>query len=299
MLRADQYEIKRDKGEPGALWLPGFAPPVRPFLRWAGGKSRLLAKILPYVPRKFNRYYEPFLGGGAMFFAVGQRAAKGCTLADLNDELVNAWTVVRDNPEQFLRALKLYTGKDSESEYYKIRKANPKEPIQRAARFFYLNQTAWNSLWRVNRWGVFNVPWGDRPFRGIRLDELNQVSSALQNVEIANQDFRESLSYPTKGDFVYLDPPYLPVSDTSKFSGYTERRFRKDDLAELAELCRELSKRNVAWVMSNRDTARVHDLFSFAQIERLTARRSVSAQNRRDVEPANSPEAIIIGRSDR
>lgn len=280
MLRSYQADLRQEKAE-SAPWLPGFAPPitVRPFLRWAGGKSRLLAKILPHVPKTFARYHEPFLGGGAMFFAIAHRATKGCRLSDLNEELVNAWIVVREHPQAFLRALKKYEGKDSESDYYEVRTASPKGAVPRAARFFYLNQTAWNSLWRVNRWGVFNVPWGDRPFRGIRPGELYQMSQMLQKVEITNQDFRESLLRATRGDFVYLDPPYLPVSDTSKFSGYTERRFRKADLAELAGLCRRLSERRVAWVMSNRDTPKVRELFSFAQIERMTARRSVSAQN--------------------
>jgi DNA adenine methylase len=123
------------------------------------------------------------------------------------------------------------------------------------------------------------------------------LSKALQKIEIDTRDFRQSLSLTKIGDFVYLDPPYLPVSDTSKFSGYTERRFRKSDLEELADHCRQLSRRNVAWVMSNRDTPLVRDLFSFAKIIRLTTRRSVSAQNRRDIEPADSPEVIVVGRT--
>lgn len=301
MLNADLCDLQRRipaKTE-SVQWLPGLAPPDigRPFLRWAGGKTRLLSKILPHVPAEFGRYHEPFLGAGAVFFAVAHRAKNGCQLADLNEELINVWTIVRDRPDAFLRALKHYEGKDSERDYYRVRKTNPKGSTSRAARFFYLNQTSWNSLWRVNRWGVFNVPWGARPFRGIQRVELKRTSRALQNVQIDHRDFRESLSHVQGGDFVYLDPPYLPVSDTSKFSGYTERRFRLGDLTELAELCLEMSKRNVKWVLSNRDTPRVRELFSFARIERLTTRRSVSAQNRRDIEPVESPEAIVVGSS--
>ncbi len=271
-------------------------PESAPFLRWAGGKSRLLSKILPHVPFQFRCYHEPFLGAGAVFFAVANRASGQCHLADLNDELINTWTIVRDRPDQFLRALKKYEGKNSESEYYEIRGDSHANVVLRAARFFYLNQTSWNSLWRVNRWGVFNVPWGDRPFRGIAREELLQASRALEDVSISHQDFRESLKRPRRGDFVYLDPPYLPVSDTSKFSGYTERRFRAADLGELAELCRRLSARGVSWVLSNRDTPKVRELFSFASIIRLTTRRSVSAQNRRDIQPVDSPETIIVGK---
>jgi DNA adenine methylase len=229
----------------------------------------------------------------AVFFAVRSRARQGATLSDLNEELINAWRAVRNRPNLFLKAIENYYGKDLESHYYKIRDQQPLTSIGRAARFFYLNQTSWNALWRVNRWG----PWGARPFRGISAAEVQLLSKALQKIEIDTRDFRQSLSLTKIGDFVYLDPPYLPVSDTSKFSGYTERRFRKSDLEELADHCRQLSRRNVAWVMSNRDTPLVRDLFSFAKIIRLTTRRSVSAQNRRDIEPADSPEVIVVGRT--
>jgi DNA adenine methylase len=303
MLRADFFDVDqkfRVEIEPRDSKTE-TAPPLlpRPFLRWAGGKTRLLSKILPHVPTQFRGYHEPFLGAGAVFFAVAHRARAGCQVADLNEELINVWTAVRDRPAAFLRALKRYEGKDSERDYYQVRSAKPKGAVARAARFFYLNQTSWNSLWRVNRWGVFNVPWGARRFRGIAPEELRQMTRIIQNIEINHRDFRDSLSLPRKGDFVYLDPPYLPVSDTSKFSGYTEKRFRIGDLGELADLCRKLSERQVHWVLSNRDTPRVRELFSFAKIERLTARRSVSAQNRRDIEPVDSPEVIIVGRPSR
>lgn len=299
MLRADQVELRRGSRAKAIdeEWLPGLAPlEARPFLRWAGGKTRLLHKLLPHVPTKIRRYHEPFLGAGAVFFAVRHRATSGCQLGDLNEELINVWTVVRDQPRPFLKALEQYRDKNTSADYYEIRQKPARGRIGKAARFFYLNQTSWNSLWRVNRWGVFNVPWGDRPFRGIAESELLQAHNVLQNTKIGHSDFRESLTSAKRGDFVYLDPPYLPVSDTSKFSGYTERRFRIADLVELAEICRNLSERKVNWVMSNRDTPRVRELFSFASIEQLTARRSVAAQNRRDVEPVASPEAIVVGR---
>lgn len=268
-----------------------------PFLRWAGGKTRLLRHLLPYIPEGFDRYFEPFLGGGAVFFAIRGRARGSIALSDLNDELINIWRAVRDEPEAFLDALAAYEGKNDEESYYEVREAEaPTEPIQRAARFAYLNQTAWNGLWRVNRWGRFNVPWGNRPFRGYDPDSLSGLSTVLQEVEVDLADFRDVLQRPSRGDFVYLDPPYLPVSDTSKFSGYTEKRFRAADLEELASICRELTSRRVAWVMSNRDTPLVRELFADSEIIRTTTRRSVAAQNRRDIEPAQSPEAIVIGR---
>lgn len=268
----------------------------KPFLRWAGGKTRLLRHLLPHFPKRCNRYWEPFVGGGAAFFAVADQAGHH-TLTDLNEELINTWQLVQREPLDVLAALETYDGKNDEPSYYEVRddERPPIDPLGRAARFIYLNQTAWNGLWRVNRGGRFNVPWGARPFRNINEPELLAVSAALHDVIIEHADFRNVLARPTAGDFVYLDPPYLPVSDTSKFSGYTERRFRAADLAELAELCASLTDRGVHWVLSNRDTELVRDLFSHAKIIRMTTRRSVAAQNSRDIQPANSPEAIIVG----
>jgi DNA adenine methylase len=283
----------------GNGWFPGFEPTgeaVKPFLRWAGGKTRMLQALLPHFPMQFASYHEPFLGGGSVFFAMRNRANKQIHLSDLNAELINAWQVVRNFPEEFLRGLEPYSFKIGEKGYYSVREEAPEDPIERAARFFYLNQTSWNSLWRVNRWGVFNVPWGAREFRGISASELRVVSAALQPVCIQEMDFREALERPKKGDFVYLDPPYLPISDTSKFSGYTEKRFRVACLSDLAACCERLSARGVSWVLSNRDTAGVRELFSFAKSFALTTRRSVAAQNRRDVEPSASPEIILIGK---
>lgn len=273
------------------------ATQVRPFLRWAGGKTRLLKAILPHVPGRFKTYHEPFLGSGAVFFAVRDRASDGYRLSDLNDELVNIWTVLKEDPNGFLKALGAYDGRNDEDDYYVIRAARPKGDMQRAARFFYLNQTAWNGLWRVNRWGVFNVPWGARPFRGMDSEDVLAVSEVLEHSRIACEDFRVSLEKAKAGDFVYLDPPYLPVSDTSKFAGYTEKRFRQADLAELAELTRALSARGVHWVMSNRDTPTVRSLFTHGRMEQFTTWRSVSAQNRRNVQPAASPEIIVVGQA--
>jgi DNA adenine methylase len=279
------------------LPLPGLLPGPRgrPFLKWAGGKSRLLPRLLPYVPAKFANYHEPFLGGGAMFFAVRDRAAGQFYLSDLNDELMNAWLVMRDHGEELQTALRDYKAKDSEEFFYSLRPLQPNDPVERAARFFYLNQTAWNGLWRVNRRGEFNVPWGQRRFRGFTITEFQESHRILGSVRLRVQDFREALELVKPGDFVYLDPPYLPLSDTSKFYLYTEQRFREPDLRELASICERLSRQGVHWVLSNRDTRLIHELFGFARMVQLTTRRSIAAQNKRDVEAVDSPELIIVG----
>lgn len=268
----------------------------RPFLRWAGGKSRLLRHLRPYLPTQLACYYEPFLGGGAVFFEMRSRARGQAVIADLNEELINCWREVRDRPTELLAELVDYEGMDTEAAYYAVRGGEvPVTSSARAARFLYLNQTAWNGLWRVNRWGRFNVPWGARPFRGFAEEELLAVSAALVDVDIRAADFRDVLEEPVAGDFVYLDPPYLPLSDTSKFHLYTEKRFRQPDLVVLAELCAQLTERGVYWVLSNRDTPLVRELFAGATIASFTTRRSVAAQNKRDVEHPDSLEVIVLG----
>lgn len=274
------------------------ATAARPFLKWAGGKTRLLPKLLPYIPAKFDSYHEPFVGGGAMFFAVRSRVARVCYLSDLNDELVNAWQVMRDGIDALAPWLARYRAKDSKEFYYSVRTSQPDDPVERAARFIYLNQTAWNGLWRVNKWGEFNVPWGNRAFRGFPPEDLSRFHESLAGVEIELADFADALKAPRRGDFVYLDPPYLPLSETSKFYLYTERRFRQPDLIRLASSCQDLTMRGVAWMLSNRDTPMVREAFDFARIIRITARRSVAAQNKRDVEAIDSPEVIVLGDPD-
>ena len=265
----------------------------KPFVKWAGGKTRLLPSLLPHVPARFGRYHEPFLGGGAMLFAVGQRAPLGALVSDLNEELVTTWQVVQSCPTDLHAALAAYEERDSEAFYYEIRGERFTKPIDRAAHFVYLNRTSWNGLYRVNRWGEFNVPWGARNFRAPSLESLVASSSSLEQVTVEVRDFRDALERAELGDFAYLDPPYLRISDTSKFNGYTERRFRLLDLVELSELLRALTARGVAWLLSNRDSAEMRELFAGNMFVPLTVRRSVAAQNRRAVEAADSPEIIV------
>ncbi|MBO9879661.1 DNA adenine methylase [Xanthomonas sp. D-99] len=268
--------------------------PQKPFLRWAGGKTRLLSAILPHAPNRFNNFHEPFLGSGAMFFAVRARARR-CYLSDLNSELINLWQVVQTKPRAFFNRLQPYLDRQGEDEYYVIRAEEPTRSLERAARFFYLNQTSWNGLWRENRWGVFNVPWGARAFRGIEFASLKAVADTLKDTEIVEQDFRQAIARAQPGDFVYMDPPYLPISDTSKFAGYNGKRFRIADLEELAFLCEGLTKRGVHWIVSNRDNEHIREIFSHAQVYSFTTRRSVSAQAKRHIQPKDSPEVIVVG----
>ena len=279
--------------------------PIRPFIRWVGGKSRLVSRILPHAPTNIRNYYEPFLGGGAVFLACASRVSGRSYLADLNDHLVAAWVAMRDCQSELRPLLDWYLKNDSKEFYYEIRSAKPVGLVDKAARFLYLNAVSWNHLWRENsRTGAMNAPWGDRKFKVMGEANMKSVRDILARADIVAADFREVLDTATCGDFVYLDPPYLPVfsrpdvekEPTAKFNKYTAKPFEMSDLIELAEICVNLSKRGVRWVMSNRDTASVSDLFPGAEIIRFTTHRSLAAQSRREVEAHLSPEAIIIGR---
>lgn len=281
-------------------------PPIKPFVRWVGGKSRLLSRILPHVPDNIQNYYEPFLGGGAVFLACAGRVSGRSYLADLNQHLVAAWIAMRDHQPELRPLLDWYMENDCKEFYYEVRSAAPTSLIERAARFFYLNGVSWNHLWRENsRTGAMNAPWGDRRFKGFDDATMATIAKVLSRADIAAADFREVLKKASCGDFVYLDPPYLPIfsrpdtekEPTAKFNKYTAKTFEAIDLIELADICADLSRRGVKWVMSNRDTESVHELFPDTEIIRFTTHRSLAAQSRREVEAHRSPEAIIIGRS--
>lgn len=277
---------------------------TRPFIRWAGGKTKLLPRILPYVPSTIENYHEPFLGGGAVFFAVQGRIVQRAHLADLNPHLVNAWVAMRDSQAELRLLLDAHQERDSKEYFYAVRAQAPTDPIESAARFLYLNATSWNHLWRENsKTGAMNAPWGDRTFKGFSEETYNGLARSLEIADVRAEDFRVALERAQPGDFVYLDPPYLPVftnpdekEPTAKFNKYNAKTFELRDLKDLAELCRNLSARGVRWVMSNRDTDGVRELFDFADIVGFTAHRSVAAQSRREVEAHRSPEAVVIGR---
>lgn len=299
-------QISGKKTQPELPFVSLGYGPIKPFIRWVGGKSRLLPRILPHVPDKIKDYYEPFLGGGAVFLACAARLSGRPYLADLNEHLVAAWIAMRDHQSELSPLLDWYLANDSKEFYYAVRSATPTSLVDKAARFIYLNGVSWNHLWRENsRTGAMNVPWGDRQFRGIGPSTMIAVGNLLKQAEIVAADFRDVLKSASRGDFVYLDPPYLPVfsrpdvekEPTAKFNKYTAKTFELPDLVELSEICSEFSRRGVKWIMSNRDTEAVCDLFPDAEIIRFTTHRSLAAQSRREVEAHLSPEAIIVGRS--
>lgn len=287
-------------GDPAVLAMKA----KKPFLKWAGGKTRILPRILPYVPATFENYHEPFLGGGAMFFAIQDRIRGQAYLTDLNEDLVSAWTAVRSHQEELRLMLDWYKENDTKEFYYEVRVSTPEGLVARGARFIYLNQTSWNGLWRTNsKTGAMNVPWGDRPFRGLSDETFAGLAQSLSTTEVSFADFREACARAKPGDFVYLDPPYLPVwsnpdekEPTSKFNKYTSKVFGLADLEELAAICSDFTARGIQWVMSNRDNQGVRALFPDAEVIGFTTNRSIAAQSKRAVEARRSPEAIIVGK---
>lgn len=270
-----------------------------------GGKTRLLPRILPHIPSTFQDYYEPFLGGGAVFLACRGVMEGRANLADLNDHLVAAWIALRDTPDDLKPLLDWYLERDSKEFYYEVRANQPSNDLEKAARFLYLNGVSWNHLWRENsKTGAMNVPWGDRKFKSFSRVDLEDISNALRGVNIQNCDFRQLIKSAKEGDFVYLDPPYLPIfsnprtekEPTAKFNKYTAKTFELKDLIELSDICENLSDRGVRWIMSNRDTEGVRDLFSRHEIISFRAHRALAAQSAREVEDHISPEAIVVGR---
>lgn len=254
-----------------------------PFLKWAGGKSQLLATFDQYLPEQFREYYEPFVGGGAMFFhMIAKQSRLRAHLSDLNGELVNCYLAVRNNVEELISELKKH--RNDREYYYRIRSLNPAElsDVERAARLIYLNKTCFNGLYRVNSRGEFNVPFGD--YKNPRTcDEINlrATSQALQTVRVRNEEFSKSLQRPKRGDFVYLDPPYQPLSTTSNFTSYTSKCFGNSDQERLAHTFAELDRRGCKIMLSNSDNEFIRHLYRDYRQEVVLATRAINCRGDR------------------
>jgi DNA adenine methylase len=259
----------------------------RPFLKWAGGKTQLLAQFEPLYPAAgaIRRYIEPFLGSAAVFFEVRRLFRPGETiLADGNEELIQVYRSVRDQVEELIRLLEHHQRAHSRSHYQRTRSLDPGglPSAERAARFIYLNKTCFNGLYRVNRRGIFNVPMG-RYTRPPILDpgNLRAARDALQGVDLRVQPFSETPSLARRGDFLYIDPPYHPLSPTSSFTSYTRGSFGEKDQERLAEMYRELSRRGCRIMLSNSDTPFIRDLYRDYDMRRVEARRSINSRAER------------------
>jgi DNA adenine methylase len=247
---------------------------ARPFLKWAGGKSQLVPDLLRYAPAEYGRYYEPFLGGGALFFALQPRQA---TLSDSNTHLIEVYRVVRREPEALIERLGRYRA--TREAYYRVRAQEPARlaPVERAARFVYLNRTCYNGLYRVNSRGQFNVPFGR--YKNPRLcdaEGLRAASRALRRAKLRAGDFEASTAEAGRGDLVYFDPPFDPLSPTASFTSYTAGGFGPEEQARLAQTCRVLAQRGCHVMVSNSDTPLIRRLYRGFRIVELQARRAIN-----------------------
>lgn len=253
---------------------------AKPFLKWAGGKARLAATLSNLLPEEIETYYEPFIGGGALFFHLAQqtRRFRRAVLNDFNPELANCYEVIRDAVDDLIRQLGALT--ISRDVFHSLRGLDPQElpPVDRAARTIYLNKTCFNGLYRQNKRGAFNVPWGNYPDPQV-VDEpnLRACSALLQSVTVRVGDFKEAVQGAESGDAVYFDPPYVPLSATSNFKSYTKEGFTLDDQQRLADTFRDLAARGVFVLESNSDTATVHNLYEAFDREVVRMRRNINA----------------------
>jgi DNA adenine methylase len=256
---------------------------VKPFIKWAGGKRQLIDQLSPMFPAEITKYYEPFLGGGAVFFEIKPSVAY---LNDLNSELITTYKVVKTNVEELIEELKSYPV--NKEFFYEIRSwdRNKEEyqnlsDIKKASRFIYLNKTCFNGIYRVNSKNEFNVPYADYKHPDI-VDEktLRDVSSFLNSVkaEFTSLDFRDVLKNVQRDSFVYLDPPYEPVSPTESFTTYTKDGFIREDQIELKECCDELNKRGVLFMLSNSSSPFIIDLYKDYDINYVSAKRAINSK---------------------
>ena len=262
----------------------------KPFVKWAGGKRQLIPILNQNLPEFFGTYYEPFLGGGALLFHIlTDKNGQKCSISDLNSDLVLAYTTIRDRVDSLIASLKNHEKnyqKNSESYYYSIRKSNPRSEIEKTSRLIFLNRTCFNGLYRVNSKGKFNVPLGKYSNPNIVNEEnLYAVSNILQSsrISIKCRDFEAVLRDAKKGDLVYFDPPYQPVSSTANFTSYTNKDFTYDDLTRLAELCLKLDSRGCNVLLSNSDSKEVANIFvkNPWKITRIEANRSINSNSKK------------------
>ena len=254
---------------------------IKPFLKWAGGKRQLIPTLLAHLPKKYNVYYEPFVGGGALLFAVQPKQA---VINDVNSELINCYKVIKNSLNELIEELKSY--ENDKTYYYTVRnwdrdeEYEHKTPIERAARIIFLNKTCFNGLFRVNSQGQFNVPFGSYKNPNI-LDVavLEAVSKYLNadHIEFLNLDFQKAVEGTKKGDFVYFDPPYDPISNSAYFTSYNVNGFEKNEQIRLKEAFDSLNFRGCHILLSNAYTDFVVDLYKNYNQTKVSAIRAINS----------------------
>jgi len=259
---------------------------VAPVVKWVGGKRQIINQIVEYIPKSFSTYYEPFVGGGAVLFELQPRTA---IVNDINAELINLYEVIKNNVDELIEHLKQH--KNEEAYFYELRELDRNReiydrltPSQKAARIIYLNKTCYNGLFRVNKAGQFNTPFGNYKNPNIVNEfTLRAVSNYFNKAHITFtcKDFEEALKGIRKGAFVYFDPPYDPVSDTSSFTGYDKGGFDRNEQIRLKNTCDRLNEKGIKFLLSNSATDFIKDLYRDYKIHTIQARRAINSKSDR------------------
>ncbi len=232
---------------------------IVPPLKWAGGKRWLVSNHKDLLPKKFNKYIEPFLGSGAVFFNIQPNQA---LISDLNPELINLYEVIRDEPLKLERKLKEHQNRHSTEYYYSMRSLQPRSKITAAARTLYLNRTCWNGLYRVNLKGEFNVPKGSKDNVILATDNFSTLSEILSRAEIKCQDFQKSVDSAEEGDFLFVDPPYTVAHNNNGFVKYNQNLFSWKDQLRLRDALLAAAQRGVEVVLTNAAHSSVKEIYS-------------------------------------
>ncbi len=254
---------------------------MKPFLKWVGGKRQLLPEIRKYIPKEYSCYIEPFVGAGAVFMDLKPQTL---VINDKNEELIICYQVIKNNVNELIEELKSY--ENNKEFFLRIRSLDREDSyknlskVKKAARIIYLNKTCFNGLYRVNQKGYFNVPFGKYANPTILdKDNLKEISEYLNSVDVKifNKDFSNILKEVKSGDFVYLDPPYDPISKTANFTGYSKDKFDKDDQKKIKELLDSLNKKGAKWLLSNSCTDFIKELYKDYTIIEVNASRNVNS----------------------
>lgn len=267
--------------------LPCVSAPAKPFIKWAGGKRRLLQELRLDIPEAIGRYHEPFIGGGALFFDQARRHQPGsapwAVLSDANRRLIRTYRAVRDAPDRLIERLRERKATHDRDQFYAVRALDPDsfvDDVEVAAWFIYLNKTAFNGLYRVNRKGRFNVPLGKYANPNIcDEDGIRAASAALQGAELHHESFENVEHRADPGDVVYFDPPYVPASKTSSFTDYTRDGFTLEDQTRLRDVAAALKMRGVCVILSNSDTPVVRELYGQGfDLRQVSCGRSINSK---------------------
>lgn len=255
-----------------SVYANGYTVPI---LKWAGGKRQMLGEIIPRMPKNYKKYIEPFFGSGALFFAV---APLNAIISDSNSEIVNLYKVLPDHVEEIIEKLKTY--KNTEEEFYRVRSENPKNMniIDAAARTIFLNKTCFNGLYRVNKKGEFNTPYGHNNRTSFYDEvEIHKAANLLNRTTIICGDYHDVLiKYAANGDFIFLDPPYIPVSKYADFKRYTKEQFGVNDQRKLADDVKYLDSIGCKVMLTNSNHPLVYELYSEFRVEVFKTRRMIN-----------------------